>query len=143
MLPDASVYTDFAGLTALRARAQQNAGETVGEVAEQFEAIFLQMMLKSMRQTVKGDPLLGQGGELYADLFDQQIALELAGSNRFGLAQSLLASIQAFIPGEASQGTKESKGRIMSGISDIQCICWAIVGTAWAVAWFAAQRVEK
>ena len=105
MLPDASVYTDFAGLTALRARAQHNAGETLGEVAEQFEAVFLQMMLKSMRETTEGDPLLGSSGELYGELFDQQIALELAGSKRFGLSQSLIENIQGFVPGDASPAT--------------------------------------
>ena len=98
MLPDSRVYTDFAGLTTLRARAQANPGETLGEVAEQFEAVFLQMMLKSMRATTHGDPLLGEGGKLYAELFDQQIALDLAGSKRFGLAQSLVQSIRAQIP---------------------------------------------
>ena len=114
MLPDASVYTDFAGLTALRARAQQNAGETVGEVAEQFEAVFLQMMLKSMRETTKGDPLLGESGKLYGELFDQQIALELAGSKRLGLAQSLVESIREFVPGEISQNQSPRRGEAVN-----------------------------
>ena len=110
MLPDASIYTDFAGLTALRARAQQNAGETLGEVAEQFEAIFLQMMIKSMRQTTNGDALLGRGGELYSELFDQQIALDLAGSKRFGLARSLIESIQGFVPGAIPEDLTTGRG---------------------------------
>ena len=36
MLPDASLYTDFAGLTALKARAQQHSGEALDDVAEQL-----------------------------------------------------------------------------------------------------------
>lgn len=83
-------------------------------MAEQFEAVFLQMMLKSMRETTKGDPLLGESGKLYGELFDQQIALELAGSKRLGLAQSLVESIREFVPGEISQNQSPRRGEAVN-----------------------------
>ncbi|HCB15270.1 MAG TPA: flagellar assembly peptidoglycan hydrolase FlgJ, partial [Gammaproteobacteria bacterium] len=45
----AFVYTDMQGLSDLRRKAQQNSPEAIRAAAQQFEAVFIQMMLKSMR----------------------------------------------------------------------------------------------
>ncbi len=87
------VYTDFGGLATLRAGAKSHAPETLDAVARQFEALFLQMMLKSMRATTGGDPLLGNGGELYTDLLDQQIALEFGRGKGLGIAELLAGQL--------------------------------------------------
>ena len=51
-----AVYTDFAQFTTLRAEATANPNAAIEEVAAQFESLFLQQMLKSMRDaTVKSD----------------------------------------------------------------------------------------
>ena len=42
----ASVYTDFQGLMRLKAEAAKQTPEAVQETARQFEAIFVQSMLK-------------------------------------------------------------------------------------------------
>jgi hypothetical protein len=47
-----SNYHDFSGLASLRKDANENAEEAIAPVAKQFEALFLQMMLKSMRAGV-------------------------------------------------------------------------------------------
>ena len=44
---------DFAGLGALRSKAQQNSDKALRETATQFEAMFIHEMLKSMRETVE------------------------------------------------------------------------------------------
>ncbi len=83
----ASVYTDLGRLARLREQASQDGRAALPEVAQQFEAMFLQMLLKSMRQTTLGDPLVAdQGGDLYRGLFDHQIALSLARARGIGLA---------------------------------------------------------
>src|SRR3569623_1362901 len=43
------VYTDFAGLAQLRLNGQSNPDETLRAAGRQFESLFIQMMLKSMR----------------------------------------------------------------------------------------------
>ena len=50
-----SSYSDFSGLATLRSKARTDASAAVGEVGQQFEAYFMQMMLKSMREA--GDVL--------------------------------------------------------------------------------------
>ena len=113
----ASVYTDFSGLAALRAGAAKNSPSSIRDVSAQFEAIFLQMMLKSMQDTTIGDPLLsGPGGRMYRDLFNQQVALQLASSKSMGLADILSEQLTAtgagndvLAPAEASALPKRSR----------------------------------
>ena len=58
-IPSESVYTDFQGLAKLRNEAGKNAPAAIQEVGKHFEALFIQMMLQSMRQASPGDPLFG------------------------------------------------------------------------------------
>ena len=46
----AKSYMDFSGLGELRGKAQQGDDRALRETAQQFEALFIQMMLKSMRE---------------------------------------------------------------------------------------------
>lgn len=80
--------TDFAGLAALRAQAGKDADPaTTREAARQFEALFVQMMLQSMRQA--GDIFSDGSDTTYRDMFDQQIALEMTRGKGLGLAELL------------------------------------------------------
>lgn len=99
----AFVYTDLQGLSNLRRKAQQNSPEAVREAAKQFEAVFIQMMLKSMRDASPGDGGLLDNDQtrLYRDMFDQQIALTLAQKGQLGLGDAIarqLAGDQAAAP---------------------------------------------
>ncbi|MCG8425955.1 MAG: rod-binding protein, partial [Chromatiales bacterium] len=78
---NASLYTDFSGLAELKAKAGDNPDETIDQVAKQFESLFMQQMLKSMRQASLGDGLLDNDQSLfYRDMYDQQLALHLSES---------------------------------------------------------------
>ncbi|ARU93634.1 flagellar assembly peptidoglycan hydrolase FlgJ [Tatumella citrea] len=58
-------------------------------VARQVESLFMQMMLKSMRETLPEDPLFGsQQGKLFTSLYDQQIS-QLAGGRGLGMAEMI------------------------------------------------------
>ena len=45
-------YLDFEGLGQLKGQARQDAKSATRETAQQFEAMFIQMMMKSMRESV-------------------------------------------------------------------------------------------
>ncbi len=91
----AFVYTDIQGLSGLRRKAQQHSPEAAREAAQQFEAVFLQMMLKSMREASPGDGGLLDNDQtkLYRELFDQQIALSMAKSGQLGLGNAIARQI--------------------------------------------------
>lgn len=90
--------TDFTALAQLRARAAQDAGAVTPEAARQFEALFVQMMLQSMRAA--GD-VFGDGGDTtYRSMFDQQIALDMTRGKGLGLATMLLQQFEGAGGGE-------------------------------------------
>ncbi len=81
---------DFAGLAQMRAGAAQGEEKVTKEVAQQFESIFINMMLKSMRDATERSGLLdSEATKTYESMFDQQMSTELAGKGTFGIAQAL------------------------------------------------------
>tara|TARA_B100000575_G_C23005320_1_gene579227 strand:+ start:419 stop:859 length:441 start_codon:yes stop_codon:yes gene_type:complete len=81
---------DFAGLAQMRAGAAQGDEKVTKEVAQQFEAIFINMMLKSMREATERSGLLdSESTKTYESMFDQQLSNELAANGTFGIAQAL------------------------------------------------------
>mgnify|MGYP003310400576 CR=1 FL=1 len=79
---------DFAGLAQMRAGAAQGEEKVTKEVAQQFESIFINMMLKSMRDATERSGLLdSEATKTYESMFDQQLSTELA-------ARALLASLR-------------------------------------------------
>ena len=88
-LKSTSNWYDFGSLAGLRAQAGQRPSEAQSSVAEQFESLFINMMLKEMRKTVSRSDLLGsEAMESYEQMFDQQIALGMARAGGIGLALS-------------------------------------------------------
>ncbi len=86
---------DFNQYTGMRAAAERNDPEVLREVASQFEALFVQQMLKSMRDASLGDPLLGNSDQhdMYQDLMDKQLALEMSSGKGIGLADMLVRQL--------------------------------------------------
>ena len=81
---------DFAGLAQMRAGAVQGEERVTKEVAQQFESIFINMMLKSMRDATERSGLLdSEATKTYESMFDQQLSTELAGKGTFGIAEAL------------------------------------------------------
>ena len=92
---EAAVYTDFSQLESLKAEAQANPNAALEEVAQQFESLFMQMMLKSMRDaTVKSDLLSSDQMDTYQTMADQQTALSLSQQGGIGLARVLVEQMQ-------------------------------------------------
>ena len=88
------VYTDIQGLSKLRAQARDNSEETLREVAGQFEALFIQMMLKSMRDANLGEGLLdSQHSRTYQSMYDKQIAIDLSKRQGLGLADMMVRQL--------------------------------------------------
>lgn len=89
-------YLDFAGLGQLRGRARQDAGAAVRETAQQFEALVIQQMLKSMRATVDRSELTESSHlETFENLFDKEVAMKIAQRGDIGLGNLLATSMQA------------------------------------------------
>ena len=81
-----SNYTDLNGLAALK--NSPNSPAAIHAVAQQVEALFLQMMLKSMRDAsaADGETDSNETG-MYQDMFDKQVALTLSKHQDLGIAR--------------------------------------------------------
>ena len=91
---DASVYTDLQGLARLREQAQQKSPAAMREAARQFEALFVQMMLKSMREAKLGDGLADTDqSAMYQEMYDKQLSLEITRQRGLGLAEMIVKQI--------------------------------------------------
>lgn len=96
MTPDTSIYTDLASFTSLRAQAQSNPDEAIDQVAAQFESIFVQMMMKSMRdasEPLESGLMASNQLESYEQMFDQQLSLDLSSGGGLGLAEIIATQL--------------------------------------------------
>ncbi|PCI81636.1 MAG: hypothetical protein COB20_01400 [SAR86 cluster bacterium] len=98
----ARVYTDFSGLKELSAQARTEPNAAAKEVAQQFESIFIELMMKSMRSATPKDSLFNSDQmEAYQDISDKQLAVDMAASGGLGLAEIIQRQI-ANTPGFSS-----------------------------------------
>jgi peptidoglycan hydrolase FlgJ len=90
-----STWTDLSGFSALRHEAETDQGGTLPAVARQFESMFTQMVLKSMRDANFGDPLFeSQAGDEWQDMYDQQLSLNLSQHGKgLGIADMLIRQL--------------------------------------------------
>lgn len=80
---------DANSLNNLKQAAKENSPEAIKGVAKQFEAIFMNMMLKSMREATPQDSLLDNDqSRTFISMLDQQLTNNLA-SKGLGLADVL------------------------------------------------------
>jgi peptidoglycan hydrolase FlgJ len=88
------VATDFGAFAALREKARGDDPAALRAAAQQFEALFTQMLLKSMREASFGDDLFSSSqGDFYRDLFDRQVALSMSAGKGLGLADVLVRQL--------------------------------------------------
>lgn len=87
---------DFHGLNQLRESAlnSDNDGQTMQQVAAQFEALFTTMMLKSMRQASLAEGIFDSNhGKMYREMADQQLAMDLSKRGGLGLQDVIIRQL--------------------------------------------------
>ena len=90
-----SSYLDFDGLGQLKGQARTDAKGAIRETAQHFEALFLQMMMKSMRESiVKSELSESTTMETFEGMFDKEVSVQLAKKNSIGLADMLVKNFE-------------------------------------------------
>jgi flagellar protein FlgJ len=113
----ADVYTDFNGLAKLKGQAKKDSPEALKEVAKQFESIFINNVLKSMRAAKLADGAMDNDqSKFYNDMYDQQLAVHLSGSPGVGLADLIVKQLSKNKPDTDKQDVEESLNKSV-GIS--------------------------
>ena len=78
---------DFAQIAQLKSNAKIDEAGSVKEVAQQFESIFINMMLQSMRKARAVWLMDSDAAQTYEAMFDQELALHLSEQGGFGVAR--------------------------------------------------------
>lgn len=109
-----SLALDVQGLNSLRQSAKQNSPAALKASAQQFEGLFINMMLKSMRQaTAAAGQEQGQDSQLYTSMLDQQLS-QIMAQRGIGLADMMLRQMQRQ-PGALSDANAAVPGQL-SGV---------------------------
>lgn len=93
-LTPANLTLDTQSLELLRVQARQSPDQALKAAAQQFESVFLNMMLKSMREATPQDDLFGsEQTRMFTGMLDQQLAQSM--SNRgIGLADIMVRQLR-------------------------------------------------
>ncbi|MCZ2721198.1 flagellar assembly peptidoglycan hydrolase FlgJ [Marinomonas sp. 15G1-11] len=91
-------YGDFASLAALKTQAQKDPDAALKRVAQEFESIFIGMLLKNMRssnEVIGGTDLFSSSQtRQYEEMLDSQMAQSMATSGGVGLADALIRQFE-------------------------------------------------
>lgn len=98
---DQRLSLDVQGVDALRRTARSSPQEGMKQASKQFEVMFMQMMLKSMREATPSDGMLSSSQEkTYTSMLDQQLSQNLSGRG-LGLAEAMFTQLSRTMGGDA------------------------------------------
>lgn len=100
----AKLALDSRGLEQLRAQAKQSPDQALKAAAQQFESVFLNMMLKSMREATPQDGMFdNEQTKMFTGMLDQQLAQNMA-SRGVGLADIMVQQLSRNMAGQPETG---------------------------------------
>ncbi|MEZ3500067.1 flagellar assembly peptidoglycan hydrolase FlgJ [Pantoea sp. KPR_PJ] len=86
---------DLHSIDSLRLAVRRSPQQGLKAAAQQMEGVFVQMMLKSMRDaSCQGGLLDSQQSQMFTSLYDQQISQEMAAQGRLGFADLIMRQAQ-------------------------------------------------
>jgi flagellar protein FlgJ len=89
-----SLAIDSQSLNNLRLQAKQSPDQALKAAAQQFETVFLNMMLKSMRDATPQDGMFdSEQTKMFTGMLDQQLAQSMASSRGVGLAEIMVKQL--------------------------------------------------
>ena len=110
-------YMDFSGLGELRGKAQQNQDKALKESAQQFEGMFIQMMMKSMREAnapMKDEDNQSHAMETFEGLFDKEVSLQMSKRGALGVAAFMERAVkQQGTPQPSTEALLKARGKAM------------------------------
>lgn len=115
-IDSANIYTDFQGLDELRLSADKRDPKAMEAAAKQFEALFIQQMLKSMRDASLAEGAFdGEESRFYLDMFDKQLSLTMTQGEGIGLAKMIVRQLQSTVK-QVEEIKQQQPG--LSGVPD-------------------------
>ncbi|WP_418316577.1 flagellar assembly peptidoglycan hydrolase FlgJ [Piscinibacter sakaiensis] len=115
---DLALAGDSRSTDALKAKAARNPKEAIKDAAKQFEALFMQELMKSMRKATLATGMLdNDASRMGTEMLDQQFATQMTGMPG-GLAAAIARQLERQMGGGTAQPTEPPNGKL-AGSSDI------------------------
>lgn len=115
----AALAADARSLEALRSQAKTDPDKALKQAASQFEALFMQMLLKSMRDAVpQYDAMTSDASRMYTSMLDQQMSQGFAGKG-LGLAEIMVKQL------ERAQQPRDARPGPAAGLEKIERALWS------------------
>jgi len=90
----AGLAVDSKSLETLKRQAKASPQQATRQAAQQFEAMFMNMLLKSMREALpNSDPLASSGSKMYSGMLDSELAQKLSKQG-IGLADVMVRQLE-------------------------------------------------
>jgi flagellar protein FlgJ len=125
-----SLAIDANGLSALRRSAEQNSPEALKGAAKQFEAVFMNMMLKSMRDATPQDGALDSDqSRMYTSMLDQQLSQNLA-SRGVGLADMLVKQLSGSLANQGAMNGQSAQSNPLGNATNAASASRGDTGTS-------------
>ncbi|HTH62491.1 MAG TPA: flagellar assembly peptidoglycan hydrolase FlgJ [Paraburkholderia sp.] len=103
---------DVQGFDTMRAAANAAPQQAVKMAAKQFDAVFTQMMLKSMRDATPSDgPLDSHDGDSFTSMMDQQLSQQMS-SKGIGVANAMIKQLTREMGGAGDAGGDANAGNL-------------------------------
>lgn len=98
--PESIAAFDMTGLAALRREARSDPKAAAANVARQFESLFLQIIMRSMREAsnMGGNLFDSAQSKMYTGLLDQQMSSSIADGRGFGFAKHIETMLARQMP---------------------------------------------
>jgi peptidoglycan hydrolase FlgJ len=106
---------DVQGVSQLKLAAKQSSPEALKSAAQQFEAVFMNMLMKSMREASPQDGMFdSEQTRMYTSMLDQQLSQKLA-SRGIGLADMMVRQLSLTLNAPGVDGTP-ADGAVPAGL---------------------------
>ncbi len=107
---------DAQSIDKLRLQTRQEPDKALKTVAQQFEGLFLNMLLKSMREATPQDNLFDSDqSRFYTEMFDRQLAQKFSSGKGIGLADMLVKQLSR-LPGVSGEAEKIAADEPVSSV---------------------------
>lgn len=127
-----SYVLDLNAVESLKTSAKQDPKNAIKQVAGQFEAMFLNILMKSMRQTSFDGEEDSNALDTYQGMFDQQLVQQLAGSGR---GTGLAAALEQQLGKAAGVDMGADAGRATGGqVREMESLIQPMPQQAWSSA---------
>ncbi|KFX81963.1 flagellar rod assembly protein FlgJ, partial [Ralstonia solanacearum] len=130
---------DAQGFESLKRTARTDPTGAAKTVAKQFDAIFVNMMLKQMREASPQSGLFDSASsKMYTSMFDQQLSQTIA-SRGVGVADQLLKQMLR----QAAKTNPDASGPVNTALSRTTATNTALPGAAGSTATDAAKAIAR